>query len=96
MEIVNPGDHAAGVLAVGIVQGGMAGAVAAHLGVWLIDAAASSLLPDFPFKPETYFDFRGWIVAGGLLFSTLFCILGGFLPARRASLMAPARALAQE
>jgi ABC-type antimicrobial peptide transport system permease subunit len=41
------------------------------------------------------FDFRPWIIAGGLAFATLFCVLGGYLPARRASNMEPALALAQ-
>lgn len=80
---------------IGII-GGALGVVLAVAAGWLVDLASVALLPDFPFKPETYFDFQGWIVAGGLLFSTLFCIFGGFLPAHKAALMAPARALAQQ
>jgi putative ABC transport system permease protein len=61
----------------------------------LVDWASSSFLPRFPFKPPTYFSFQPWIWLSGLGFSTFFCILGGFLPARRAALMEPAAALAQ-
>lgn len=75
-----------GVLGVGV-------AVLASIGV---DWASGELLPAFPFKPDTYFDFEAWILAGGLLFSIMFCVLGGYLPARRASRMEPAQALAQK
>ena len=56
---------------------------------------ANNNIPRFPFKPETWFEFRTWIWGSALGFSTLFCILGGYLPARRAAKMEPAQALAQ-
>jgi putative ABC transport system permease protein len=74
-----------GVIGIGLAVGSGA----------LVDLASSAYLPRFPFKPETYFDFAPWIWLSGLGFSTFFCILGGFLPARRAALMEPAAALAQ-
>jgi ABC-type antimicrobial peptide transport system permease subunit len=77
------------------VIGGLLGIGLAWLAAWGVDLASTRLLPPFPFKPETYFDFQTWILVGGLLFATLFCVLGGFLPARKASLMEPAQALAQ-
>lgn len=49
----------------------------------------------FPHKPDTWFHFKPWIWGSGLFFATLFCILGGFLPARKAAKMEPAAALAQ-
>ena len=61
----------------------------------LVDWASGSYLPRFPFKPTTYFAFEPWIWLSGLGFSTFFCILGGFLPARRAAMLEPAQALAQ-
>ncbi len=73
-----------GVIGIGLAVG--AGA--------LVDFASATYLPRFPFKPETYFAFEPWIWLSGLGFSTFFCILGGFLPARRAALMEPAQALA--
>ena len=56
---------------------------------------AAHKIPAFPFKPSSWFDFKIWIWGGGLLFSTVSCVLGGFLPARRAAKMEPAQALAQ-
>jgi putative ABC transport system permease protein len=78
------------------VLGGALGiflAVAAAAGV---DAASAAWLPAFPFKPETYFAFPPAVLASGLGFSILFCVLGGFLPARRAAAEEPARALVQQ
>ena len=43
----------------------------------IVDLAASQAR-DFPFKPDTYFDFQWWILVGGLLFSTIVSLL--FLP----------------
>jgi FtsX-like permease family len=59
------------------------------------DAYAVNGIPAFPHKPASWFDFKPWIWGSALGFSTLFCILGGFLPARRAAKMEPAQALAQ-
>ena len=56
---------------------------------------AAHKIPAFPFKPDSWFDFKVWIWGGGLVFSTISCVLGGFLPARRAAKMEPAQALAQ-
>jgi hypothetical protein len=50
----------------------------------------------FPHKPESWFDFKPWIWGSALVFSTLFCVLGGLLPARRAAKMEPAQALAAQ
>jgi len=61
----------------------------------LVDWASANYLPRFPFKPDTYFKFEWWVVGGALAFSTVFCVLGGFLPARKAAKLAPAQALAQ-
>jgi ABC-type lipoprotein release transport system permease subunit len=77
------------------ITGGLLGIAVAYLGGQVVDWASAHYLPRFPFKPKTYFDFQPWIVALGLVFSTVFCVLGGFLPARKASRLAPAQALAQ-
>jgi ABC-type lipoprotein release transport system permease subunit len=78
------------------VIGGILGIGLAYLGAAFVDWASTAYLPRFPFKPETYFDFQPWILGAGLVFSTVFCVLGGFLPARKASRLAPAQALAQQ
>ena len=77
------------------VIGGVLGIVLAR-GISAIVDLAAGQARDFPFKPDTYFDFQWWILVGGLLFSIVFCVVGGFFPARKAARMAPAQALAQQ
>ena len=76
--------------------GGLLGVAVALGGALVVDWASATYLPRFPFKPKTYFDFEWWIVALGIGFSTVFCVVGGFLPARKASGIAPAQALAAQ
>ncbi len=79
---------------IGIVGGALGIGLALGIGtIWNTYAATG--IPRFPFKPESWFEFKTWIWASALGFSTLFCILGGYLPARRAAKMEPAQALAQ-
>lgn len=78
------------------VLGGVLGIGLALAAAWAVDAASAAFLPAFPFKPDTYFAFSPWILASGLGFSILFCVLGGFLPARRAAAAQPAQALVQQ
>ncbi|HEY4177039.1 MAG TPA: ABC transporter permease [Kofleriaceae bacterium] len=84
-------------------EAALIGIVGGLIGVglaWAIGATwnyyAASAIPRFPFKPDSWFDFKTWIWGSALGFSTLFCILGGYLPARRAAKMPPASALAQQ
>ncbi|MEZ4359451.1 MAG: FtsX-like permease family protein [Kofleriaceae bacterium] len=79
---------------IGVIGGALGIALALGAGA-AVDWASATYLPRYPFKPATYFSFETWIWLSGLGFSTFFCILGGFLPARRAALMEPAAALAQ-
>ncbi len=77
---------------VGLAAGtvGLLLAYAASLG---FDAVSANYVPDFPYKPETYFVF-GWdLVLLALGFAAGFCVLGAFLPARRAARMDPAAVL---
>jgi putative ABC transport system permease protein len=60
-----------------------------------VDYASAHYLPRFPYKPTTWFHFKWWIVSGGLLCAAGFAVLGGYLPARKASKMEPAQALTQ-
>ncbi|WP_428265394.1 ABC transporter permease [Haliangium sp.] len=76
------------------LSGGLLGVFLAMAAAAGVDAASAAWLPSFPFKPETYFDFPLWIPAAGLGAAMLFCVFGGFLPARAAAAMAPAQALA--
>lgn len=80
---------------IGLVAGLVGMGVAFVTGT-AVNLAARQFLPDLPFQPTSFFAFEWWILAGGLVFSVLFCLLGGFLPARKAGRMAPAQALAQQ
>lgn len=74
--------------------GGLGGtllALAAALGV---DMLATRVLPEFPFKPDSFFVVPAWLVAGGVLLGVVAAVAGAFLPARRASAIDPARVLA--
>lgn len=78
---------------IGVVSG-VLGSLFAVIVAKLVDWASMVFLPKYPFKPDTYFDFAWWIFALAVGFSILFCVLGGLLPAYRASRLEPATALA--
>jgi hypothetical protein len=80
-------------LAVG-AAGGAAGIALAWLASSIGDWLARTRLPEFPFKPETFFAFPGWLVGGALAFAAAFALLGALGPARRAGRVDPAAALA--
>jgi putative ABC transport system permease protein len=75
------------------VLGGAAGLVTARLAAVLADALAARKLPDFPFKPASFFAFPPWLWAVGLGFAALFAVVGAFGPALRAARVEPASAL---
>ena len=69
------------------------GVLAGWIATLVADWVAASKLPDFPFKPDTFFAFPPWLVAGALAFGALFALLGAFGPARRAARADPRTAL---
>lgn len=72
---------------------GAVGVVVARLLALGADRLARTRLPDFPFKPTTFFAFPWTIVALGVGFATACAILGALLPARRTAKTDPAAAL---
>ena len=80
----------AGVLG---VLAGVTGVVLAIVASAVTDFVSASYVPDFPYKPTTYFMFPWWLVLAALGFSVGFCVLGALLPARRAARMQPAAVL---
>jgi ABC-type lipoprotein release transport system permease subunit len=92
------GDVAAVVLleaaATGLA-GGVIGVALARLAAALLDRLAGSGLPDFPFKPATFFAFRSGHMAIGIGVALLAALLGAFLPARAAARLDPAKALTE-
>ncbi|MEM6790547.1 MAG: ABC transporter permease [Bacteroidota bacterium] len=91
------GDMMAWLLALALTVG-VAGGAAGVLVAWLASLGADRLgetrLPDFPFKPDTFFAFPLWLVLGALAFASMFALLGALGPARRAGRVDPAAALA--
>jgi putative ABC transport system permease protein len=91
------GDIAALVLAeaacIGAGGGAFGGAVARFLALG-VDFAAKRWLPDFPFRPESFFRFPAWLVGVALAVGIIAAIAGAYSPARRAARMDPARAIA--
>jgi len=92
------GDVAAVVLveaaAIGLA-GGVIGVLIARLSGALLDRLARTGLPDFPFKPSTFFSFELAHVALGVGVALLAALLGAFLPARAAARLEPAKALTE-
>jgi len=75
---------------------GLSGALIARGGAAIADWRAGKDLPDFPFKPESFFVFPWWLWLLGVAFASGFALLGAVGPARRAAQTDPAQALARE
>ena len=73
--------------------GGLLGVALGRLGGLAGDALARRLLPDVPFRPETYFAFPAWLLAGALLVAVGSAVLGALAPAAAAARVDPARTL---
>jgi ABC-type lipoprotein release transport system permease subunit len=76
--------------------GGALGVALARLGGVLIDRVARTGLPDFPFKPQTFFAFQSGHVLLGVAVALVASLAGAFFPARAAARLDPARALSSE
>ncbi|MCY1020792.1 ABC transporter permease [Pyxidicoccus sp. MSG2] len=74
--------------------GGAAGTAIALLLAFVVNRLASGYLPNFPFKPDSFFSFPWPVVVGGVLLGLLAALAGAYFPARRAAATDPARTLA--
>jgi putative ABC transport system permease protein len=85
------------ILAEAAVVGFLGGGVGT-LGAWAVargvDFVSSSYLPNFPFKPDTFFAFPLPLLGGGAALGVLAALAGAYFPSRRAAAMDPARTLA--
>jgi putative ABC transport system permease protein len=92
------GDMASWIYALAVlvgVLGGGAGVLVARLAALFVDRLAKTHIPDFPFKPETFFAFPAWLWGSALGFAALFAIVGAVGPARRAARVDPLVVLAE-
>jgi len=78
---------------VGLV-GGAAGTAVALLLALVINRLAARYLPDFPFKPDSFFSFPWPVVLGGVALGLVAALAGAYFPSRRAAATDPARTLA--
>jgi len=67
------------------MTGGIAGVALAHVVTGLIDTGAHWWLPDFPFKPESFFSLPLWLSGGALVAAMLASVAGALWPAVRAA-----------
>jgi ABC-type antimicrobial peptide transport system permease subunit len=74
--------------------GGLLG-IAAGIGAASMADYVATQLPDFPYKPETFFAFPPWLWLAALGGSMFFCLFGAFFPANAAARQDPAAALTQ-
>jgi hypothetical protein len=74
---------------VGVVAG-IIGLVGAFVLALATDGLLARVLPDFPFKPESFFTFEPWLVAAALAMAVLACVLGALAPTIRATTADPA------
>ncbi len=92
-------DMRAWMLALALAIGALSGAVGAVIarGLALVaDWRAATDLPDFPFKPDSFFVFPAWLWALAVGFAAVFALIGALGPARRAARTDPAQALARQ
>jgi hypothetical protein len=75
------------------LAGGALGLLLARLSALGIDYLSRTALPDFPFKPTSYFIFSAGLCALSVGFSVLTCLLGALFPARAAARLSPSAAL---
>jgi len=76
------------------LAGGVIGTAVALLLALLINRLAARYLPDFPFKPDSFFSFPWPVVLGGVALGLVAALAGAYFPSRRAAAMDPARTLA--
>jgi hypothetical protein len=74
---------------------GITGVITALVACRLSDLAAESMIPDFPYKPDTFFSLEPGLMVAAVLFSIAFCVLGAAFPAARAAATDPARVLSE-
>jgi ABC-type antimicrobial peptide transport system permease subunit len=76
------------------LAGGTAGTALALLLAFGVNRLSTGYLPNFPFKPDSFFSFPWPVVVGGVVLGLVAALAGAYFPARRAAATDPARTLA--
>jgi hypothetical protein len=76
------------------LAGGLLGTLFAVVLALGVDRLAGRYLPQFPFKPESFFSFPWTVVVGGVLLGLVAALAGAWFPSHRAAATDPARTLA--
>jgi len=75
------------------IFGGTLGIIFSYLLSYSVDWFSNNKLPDFPYKPETYFHFPVWLIISAIPFAVFFCIFGAYFPAKKAAGLDPSSSL---
>ena len=85
-----------------LTEAALVGAVAGALGVTVavgaarvIDVMGRFWVPDFPFKPDSFFELDPWLLIGGVVLGVSACVLGAVWPTVTATAADPAEALTE-
>ncbi|EDM78944.1 putative ABC transporter, permease protein [Plesiocystis pacifica SIR-1] len=84
------------ILSEAAVVGALAGSVGVAVAIGagrLFDWVSERYIPEFPYKPHTYFEFHPALLFAAFGFAIAFCVVGAFFPATRAARTDPARVL---
>lgn len=83
-----------------LAEAAMVGAVAGVIGVAVASAMARVIdrigrdwVPDFPYKPDSFFVLHPWLIAGAVVLAVVACAVGAAVPVFRAISRDPADAL---
>jgi putative ABC transport system permease protein len=77
------------------LAGGLLGVVGGTGAAFALDAVVRRYVPDFPYKPDTFFQFSALLVFGGLAVALAAAVGGAFPPARSAARAEPAQSLTE-
>jgi hypothetical protein len=72
------------------VFGGIVGELMSYGLSRLVNMVAARHFESAMFKPDDFFHYEWWVLAGGLALAVIFCLLGAFAPANRAAQLDPA------
>jgi hypothetical protein len=72
---------------------GLVGVVAAVMTAKTVDWIAAEYVPDFPYKPESFFQLPSWLLLGSIALAVIACLVGALIPVWRATAQDPAEAL---